>query len=70
MAAALASQAAAADGLEVSDEFSRFLILGGGLAGLSAASYLAKQGVKDFRLLEARNRLGGRVFTVQIGKGA
>ena len=48
--------------------YHKFLIIGGGISGLSAASHLAKNGFKDFRLLEARNRLGGRIATMQIGK--
>jgi monoamine oxidase len=56
------------DGLEFSDDYSRFLIVGGGISGLAAASHLAQNGVNDFKLLEARNRLGGRIITVQIGK--
>ncbi len=46
----------------------QFLILGAGIAGLSAASHLAKNGFADFKVLEARNRLGGRIATMQIGK--
>jgi heterodisulfide reductase subunit A-like polyferredoxin len=56
------------DGLEFSEDYSRFLIIGGGISGLSAASHLAQNGIHDFKLLEARNRLGGRIITVQIGK--
>ncbi|WP_085033296.1 flavin monoamine oxidase family protein [Ensifer aridi] len=39
------------------------LIVGGGLAGLTAASLLHRAGV-DFKLLEARDRLGGRILSV------
>lgn len=39
------------------------LILGGGLAGLAAADHLARAGIR-FGLIEARDRLGGRVLTV------
>ncbi len=46
----------------------QFLVLGAGIAGLSAASHLAKNGFMDFRVLEARNRLGGRIATMQIGE--
>ena len=49
------------------DNYHQFIIIGGGIAGLSAASHLAKNGFKDFKLLEARNRLGGRIATMQIG---
>ena len=38
------------------------LIVGGGLAGLTAARLLHRSGI-DFRLLEARDRLGGRILS-------
>ncbi|MEI4485223.1 FAD-dependent oxidoreductase [Frigidibacter sp. MR17.14] len=38
-------------------------IIGGGLAGLNAARLLHRAGV-DFQLFEARDRLGGRILTV------
>src|SRR5688572_12925075 len=44
----------------------RVLILGAGLAGLTVAYELGKLGY-DCRLLEARPRPGGRVFTVRRG---
>jgi monoamine oxidase len=45
------------------------LILGGGLAGLSLADHLAQDGA-DFLLVEAQDRLGGRILTQDIGGGA
>jgi monoamine oxidase len=42
------------------------VILGGGLAGLNAARLLHRAGIA-FRLLEARDRLGGRILTVDQG---
>ena len=39
------------DGQENADNFSRFLIIGGGISGLSAASTLTQRGIKDFRLV-------------------
>jgi len=44
------------------------LIVGGGLAGLSAAYALAGQG-RDFLLVEARDRLGGRILSETFGDG-
>jgi monoamine oxidase len=44
----------------------RVLILGGGLSGLTTAYELGKVGY-DCRVLEARARPGGRVFTVRRG---
>lgn len=42
------------------------VIVGGGFAGASAALRLSKQGISTL-LLEARDRLGGRTFTQDIG---
>jgi len=39
----------------------RIAIVGGGLAGLYAAFLLEQKGIKDYVLLEARDRLGGRI---------
>lgn len=46
----------------------RVAIVGGGIAGLSALHHLVKAGV-DARLYEARNRLGGRMFTQRTAEG-
>lgn len=44
------------------------LIIGGGLAGLSAAHHFNTVGMKDFLIVEADNRLGGRIYSdVQSG---
>src|SRR5688572_2898676 len=59
--------------LLTSSSFGRFfigkkpkvIIIGAGFAGLSAAHYLHKKGI-DFVILEARNRIGGRVFSHNI----
>lgn len=45
---------------------SKVLIIGGGMAGLSAAYHLTKNGFTDFKLLEARNRLGGRIVQIAM----
>ena len=42
----------------------RVVIVGGGFAGLTAAYELSKAGAQ-VTVLEARNRIGGRVLSVQ-----
>lgn len=44
------------------------VIIGGGLSGLSAAKDLAAAG-KSFAILEARDRVGGRVLNVEVSNG-
>ncbi len=43
--------------------FSKYIIVGAGLSGLTTAYQLAKMGETDFVILESRDRLGGRIFT-------
>ena len=46
--------------------YSKITIIGGGLTGLTLAYQLKKANI-DFQLLEARPRLGGRIFTKMSG---
>src|SRR5579859_7303178 len=50
-------------------ETTSVVVIGAGAAGLAAAHSLSRSGV-TVRLLEARNRLGGRIFTVSSQLGA
>lgn len=45
------------------------VIIGAGLAGLTAARDLARAGCDSFVVLEARNRVGGRTFNHELGNG-
>lgn len=45
----------------------RVVIIGAGMAGLSAANHLMKNNIHDFVILEARNRVGGRIIAITIG---
>ncbi|KAJ8955100.1 hypothetical protein NQ314_006983 [Rhamnusium bicolor] len=45
----------------------KIIIIGGGMAGLSAAYHLTKNGVTDYKILEARGRIGGRIVQIPIG---
>lgn len=44
----------------------RIAIIGGGISGLYAAYLLQSQGISDYVLFEARERLGGRVLSVGL----
>ncbi|GFS88301.1 spermine oxidase [Nephila pilipes] len=44
------------------------IIIGAGIAGISAAHHLVKNGETDFKILEARNRIGGRIISIPVGK--
>ena len=41
----------------------RVIVIGAGMAGLSAANHLFNRGIQDVVILEARDRIGGRIFT-------
>lgn len=45
----------------------KILILGGGVSGVIAARTLHERGINDFKILEARNELGGRVKSLTFG---
>ncbi|XP_012287682.1 peroxisomal N(1)-acetyl-spermine/spermidine oxidase [Orussus abietinus] len=45
----------------------KILIIGAGMAGLSAANHLLKNNESDFLIVEARGRIGGRIVATKIG---
>lgn len=46
----------------------KIIIIGAGAAGFAAASKLISNGFKNVTILEAENRIGGRVHTIPYGK--
>lgn len=42
----------------------KVVVIGAGVAGISAAHFLVSNGIRDVVLLESRDRIGGRVHTV------
>lgn len=46
----------------------KILIIGAGAAGIAAASRLAENGFQNLLILEAEDRIGGRVNTVEFCK--
>jgi spermine oxidase len=55
---------------DASNKKYQVIIIGAGAAGLSAANSLVKNGIKDFIILEARNRIGGRILSIDMGAKA
>lgn len=51
------------------DELNKYkvIIIGAGPAGIAAATKLLKNNITDIRILEAENRIGGRVNSVKFG---
>lgn len=49
------------------DKDATVLILGGGVAGVIAAKTLTEQGISDFKIIEARGELGGRLHSETFG---
>lgn len=47
----------------MNENFSKYIIVGAGLSGLTTANKLVKAGETDFVLLESRDRVGGRILT-------
>lgn len=48
----------------------RVVVVGAGLAGISAARALVDAGIKDVVILEGRGRPGGRLHSVETSAGA
>jgi cation diffusion facilitator CzcD-associated flavoprotein CzcO len=46
----------------------RIVVVGAGAAGLAAAARLMERGVGDVVVLEAEDRMGGRIHTTGFGK--
>jgi spermine oxidase len=42
----------------------RVIVIGAGISGISCATKLIENGFKNVQILEAENRIGGRVNTV------
>lgn len=45
----------------------RVVIIGAGISGLAAAALLYKSGFTNVTVLEASNRIGGRISSVELG---
>lgn len=45
----------------------KIIIIGAGISGLSCAAHLVQNGISDLVILEARNRIGGRILSLDLG---
>ncbi|XP_030756790.1 spermine oxidase [Sitophilus oryzae] len=55
------------DNSSKTSHYSKVIIVGAGMAGLSAGFHLTKNNFTDFKILEARGRLGGRIVQIPMG---
>ena len=46
----------------------QIIIIGGGISGLAAGDALVKKGITNFKILEARDKIGGRVEAYEMGE--
>ena len=44
----------------------KVIVVGSGLAGLSAAAHLVQNGLDDICVLEAKDKIGGRISTIEV----
>ncbi|XP_064599632.1 peroxisomal N(1)-acetyl-spermine/spermidine oxidase-like isoform X2 [Liolophura sinensis] len=44
----------------------QILIIGAGIAGISCGEYLTRNGLTNFKILEATDRTGGRIWSVEL----
>ena len=48
---------------------SKIVIIGAGISGLAAAEKLQQKGWTDYKILEATDRIGGRIKTLKQNQG-
>src|SRR5271170_1851743 len=69
LAYALPARGAFTAGQVTEPNFFDVVIIGAGIAGLTAARDLLRAGCESFVVLEARDRVGGRTFNHDLGDG-
>lgn len=52
---------------KMAQSFNTVIIIGAGVSGIAAATKLLKNNFKNFIILEAENRIGGRIQTLPFG---
>lgn len=51
------------------NQIKKVIVIGAGASGIAAATRLFERGIKNILVLEAENRIGGRVHTVDLPDG-
>ena len=46
----------------------KIIIIGAGISGIAAGNHLSKEGFTNFKILEASDRIGGRIWSFVTGK--
>lgn len=48
----------------------KIVIIGAGLSGIACATKLLENNIEDFVILEAENRIGGRIYSIDFGSNS
>lgn len=51
------------------NQIKKVIVIGAGASGIAAATRLYERGIRNILVLEAENRIGGRVHTVDLPSG-
>lgn len=55
--------------LEIFADKPSVIIVGAGVSGIAAAAKLVENGISNIKIIEAEDRIGGRIHTVEFGGG-
>lgn len=45
----------------------RIIVIGAGISGIGAANMLCQEGFNDIVVIEATDRIGGRIWSLELG---
>jgi spermine oxidase len=46
----------------------KIIIVGAGISGIACGNLLSREGFSNFKIFEASDRIGGRIWSISMGK--